>query len=483
MAVSRASRELGRFPVGGLLWKYSVPAIVGMMVMALYNVVDRLYVGRCVGPDGLAGFALTFPPMMVMLAFGLLLGVGTATRISIAMGQGKRSVAQCYLGQAVCIYLLLSVFVYPLCAFFVEPLLAATGGTAATIPPAADYLRIVFWCAAFQYLSFGLNHTIRAEGHPTKALMTMLIGAVLNAILDPFFIFDEVPLGFCTVPGLGLKIQGAAIATCISQAVSMAWVLAHFLRPSAGLRLRWGFVRLYRPLFWGVIVAGLPPFALNLVGSAITALYNILFKAFAPTEAIAGREIAAIGIVMTVQMLVCMPVLGVAQGMQPILGFNYGARNYRRMHRVFNLAAWWGGGYIAVTSALVLLFRRPIFLMFCKEEMAGDLLAVGPAEMAIFFCGFTFVGYAILVGQYFQSIGRGGVALAMSLSRQCFLLVPLMLLLPKVMDPIAGVWWAAPISDVLSVIIALGFHLHERRRLGGLIAAQDAARTPRPSLA
>ena len=363
MAVSRASKELARFPVGNLLWKYSVPAIVGMLVMALYNVVDRLYVGRCVGPDGLAGFALTFPPMMVMLAFGLLLGVGTATRISIAMGQGKRSVAQCYLGQAVCVYLLLSFLVYPLCAFFVEPLLEATGGTAATIPPAADYLRIVFWCAAFQYLSFGLNHTIRAEGHPTKALMTMLIGAVLNAVLDPFFIFDEVPLGFCTLPGLGLKIQGAAIATCLSQAVSAAWVLAHFLRPSAGLRLRWGFVRLYRPLLWGVVVAGLPPFALNLVGSAITALYNILFKALAPTEAVAGREIAAIGIVMTVQMLVCMPVLGVAQGMQPILGFNYGARNYRRMRRTFNLAAWWGGGYIALASALVLLFENRTYTL------------------------------------------------------------------------------------------------------------------------
>ena len=474
-AVSRASRELARYPVASLLWKYSVPAIVGMLVMALYNVVDRLYVGRCVGPDGLAGFALTFPPMMVMLAFGLLLGVGTATRISIAMGQGKRSVAQCYLGQAVCVYLLLSFIVYPVCAFFVEPLLEATGGTAATIPPAASYLRVIFWCAALQYLSFGLNHTIRAQGHPTKALMTMLIGAVANAILDPFFIFDEVPLGFCTVPGLGLKIQGAAIATCISQGISTAWVLAHFLRPGAELRLRAGFVRLYRPLFWGVIVAGLPPFALNLVGSAITALYNILFKAFAPTEAVAGREIAAIGIVMTVQMLMCMPVLGVAQGMQPILGFNYGARNYARMRQVFNLAAWWGGGYIAVATVLVLLFRRPIFLLFCKEEMAAELLAYGPTDLAVFFCGFFLVGYAILVGQYFQSIGRGGVSLAMSLSRQCFLLVPLMFLLPMVMDPILGVWWAAPISDVLSVIIAAGFHLHERRRLDRLIAERALA--------
>lgn len=471
---SRTARELGRRPVARLLWQYSLPAIVGMLALALYNVVDRLYVGRCVGPDGLAGFALTFPPMMVMLAFGLLFGVGTATRISIAMGQGKRSVAQCYLGQAVCVYLILSFAVYPLCALFVEPLLAATGGTAATIPPAADYLRILFVFAAFQYLSFGLNHTLRASGHPTKALMTMLIGAVANIVIDPFFIFEAVPLGFATVPGLGMGIKGAAVATVLSQAISAAWVLAHFLRPSAELRLRWGFVKLYRPLFWGVVLVGLPPFALNLVGSGVNALYNVLFRLHAPTEAIAAREIAAIGIVMTVQMLMCMPVLGVAQGMQPILGFNYGARNYGRLRQTFSLAAWVGGGYIFVCTLLVLLFRRGIFRLFCREDMAADLLAHGSAEMAIFFCGFSFVGYAILVGQYFQSIGRGGVSLTMSLSRQCFLLVPLMLLLPRLMGP-TGVWWAAPISDVLSVAIALHFHLRERRRLAGLTAKTQVA--------
>lgn len=468
MAVS-VSKELGRRPVARLLWKYSVPAIVGMLVLALYNVVDRLYVGRCVGPDGLAGFALTFPPAMVMLAFGLLFGVGTATRISIAMGQGKRSVAQCYLGQAVCVYLILSFLVYPLCALFVEPLLWATGGTSATIPPAADYLRILFLFSVFQYLSFGLNHTLRAEGYPTKALMTMLIGAVANIVLDPFFIFREVPLGFTTVPGLDMGIKGAAVATVISQAISAAWVLAHFLRPSATLRLRLGFVKLYRPLFWGVVVVGLPPFALNLVGSGVNALYNVLFRLHAPTEAIAAREIAAIGIVMTVQMLICMPVLGVAQGMQPILGFNYGARNYTRLRETFGLAAWIGGGYIFVCTVLVLLFRKGLFLLFCKEEMAAELLAYGPTDMAVFFCGFFFVGYSILVGQYFQSIGRGGVSLTMSLSRQCFLLVPLMLFLPRLMGPM-GVWWAAPISDMLAVAVSVFFHVREHRRLSTLIA-------------
>lgn len=470
MAVSEAAKQLGRWPVGALLWKYSLPAIAGMLVMALYNVVDRLYVGRCVGADGLAGLALTFPATMVMLACGLLIGVGTATRISIAMGQGKRTIAQCYLGQAVAIYLFLSLLVYPVCALFSGEIMAAIGGTPATVPAAAAYMRIYFSGALVQYLGFGLNHTMRAQGHPTKALMTMLIGAVANILLDPFFIFDEVPLGFCTLPAMNLGIRGAAIATVISQTISAVWVMTHFLRPSATLRLKPGFVKFYPALLRQVILLGLPPFALNLVGSAVNALYNILFRTYAPDEATAGREIAAIGIVMTVQMLVCMPVLGVAQGMQPILGFNYGARKFDRVRRTFNLAALWGGGYIALCSGLVMLLRVPIFRLFCREEMASDLLAHGPTEMLIFFCGFTFVGYAILVGQYFQSIGRGTISLIMSLSRQCFLLVPMMLTFPLLLGPI-GVWWAAPVSDVISVLIALAFHLRERRANARLFAA------------
>lgn len=465
----KASRELALLPVGSLLLRYSVPAVLGMLVMALYNVVDRLYIGRCVGPDGLAGFALTFPPMMVMLAFGLLFGVGTATRISIAMGQGKRRVAQCYLGQAVCVYLILSFVVYPVAALFLDPILYATGGTPTTIPIAKGYLQIVFYCAILQYLGFGLNHTIRAEGHPGKALVTMLVGAVGNVILDPFFIFDEVPLGFVTLPGLGLKVEGAAWATVISQGISSAWVLLHFLRPGAQIRLGLGYVRIYGKLIWKVIFVGLPPFSINLVGSAINALYNVLFRSHAENEETAKLAIATISIVMTVQMLIGMPVLGVAQGMQPILGFNYGAKNYARIRRTFNLAMFLGGAYIAVMTAVVLILREPIFALFCKEELAAALMDYGPVRMAIFFSFFFPVGYAIIVGHYFQSLGRGGVSLLMSLSRQCLILVPLMLILPVFLGPV-GVWWAAPASDLLSSLVALLIHLAERRRMARLEA-------------
>jgi putative MATE family efflux protein len=469
MAGQRVIKELGRYPIAPLLWKYSLPSIVGMLVSALYNVVDRLYVGRCVGPDGLAGFALTFPAMMITVAFGTLIGHGTATRISIAMGQGKRKVAQCYLGQAICLFIILSLTLYPLCALLVEPIFLLAGGTPAIVKHAAPYMQIVYCTVFFQYLAHALNNTLRADGFPRKALISMLLGAIINTIIDPFFIFDEVPLGFCTVPGLNLGIVGAAIATVLSQIVTAIWVLSHFLGKDTSIPLKWGYIKLYKPLLGGMLFLGLPPFALNLVGSGVNTLYNILFRHYAPTESVAECEIAAIGIIMTIQMLLGMPVLGVAMGMQPLLGFNTGARNYLRVRQTFHLAAWWGGAWIFVVSILTIVFKEPIFRLFCREDMAAELLATGPSRMMVFFCGFQFVGYAIVVGQYFQAIGRGFISLTMSLSRQCFLLVPLMFLMPRLVGPI-GVWWAAPISDVLSILMALGFHIMEHRRINRLLA-------------
>lgn len=464
MASDRLVKELGRYPIAPLLWKYSLPSIVGMLVSALYNVVDRLYVGQCVGPDGLAGFALTFPAMMITVAFGTLIGHGTATCISIAMGQGKRHIAQCYLGQAICLFLVLSVTLYPLCALFVEPILLLAGGTPATVKHAAPYMQVVYCTVFFQYLAHALNNVLRADGFPRKALISMLLGAIINTIIDPFFIFDEVPLYFFTVPGFDMGIVGAAIATVLSQIVTAIWVLSHFFSKQTSIPLKFGYIKLYRPLIWGMLFLGLPSFAINLVGSGVNTLYNILFREYAPSIKEAECEIASIGIIMTIQMLLCMPVLGIAMGMGPLLGFNTGAKNHLRVKKIFNLAAWWGGTWIFIMSSLTILFREQIFKLFCREEMAAELLSVGPNNMMIFFAGFQFVGYAIIVGQYFQATGHGTISLMMSLSRQCLLLVPLMLIIPRFFGPV-GIWWAAPVSDVLSVLIAVGFHLYERKRI------------------
>ena len=255
----------------------------------------------------------------------------------------------------------------------------------------------------------------------------------------------------------------------LSQIVTAIWVLSHFFGKQTSIPLKLGYIKIYKPLIWGMLFLGLPSFALNIVGSGVNTLYNILFREYAPTIEVAECEIASIGIIMTIQMLLCMPVLGIAMGMGPLLGFNTGAKNYPRVRQTFNLAAWWGGIWIFATSTLTILFREQIFKLFCREEMAAELLAVGPTNMMVFFSGFQFVGYAIIVGQYFQATGHGTISLIMSLSRQCILLVPLMLIIPYLVGPV-GIWWAAPISDVLSVLIAVGFHLYERKRLKQMMA-------------
>ncbi|MDO4527982.1 MAG: MATE family efflux transporter [bacterium] len=470
MAIPRAAKELGRAPVGYMLFRYSMPAIIGMLVMIFYNVVDRLYVSHAVGEAGLAGFALTFPLSMITIAFGTLIGIGTATQVSIAMGKGKRDVARCYLGQSVCIYLFFSLILFPAIALFLEPILAVTGGTPASIPYAVDYLQIYLCGTIFQYGSFGINGILRAEGSPKTALFMMLLGAVINLIADPFFIFDAVPLYFFKAPGLGWGIQGAAVATVLGQACAAIFTIIHFLRPSATIRLKLGYIKVYRPLVWGVLAVGVAPFALNIMGSIVNMLYNILFKYWAATDAEANLQIASIGIIMTVQMVVAMPVFGLAQGMQPIVGFNYGAKNYKRLLHAYTLAKWYAGAYVFIMALLTILFRHTIIGLFCNETTSTDLLEFGPTALLIFFCGFFFVGYAIIVGQYFQSIGRSGISIIMSLSRQCTILIPLMIIMPLFFGSI-GIWWAVPISDIVSILIALWFDIREHRRIHTLMAS------------
>lgn len=470
MALPRAAKELGRAPIAHLLFRYSMPAIVGMLVMIFYNVVDRLYVSHAVGEAGLAGFALTFPFSMITVAFGTLIGIGTATQISISMGKGKREVARCYLGQAVCIYGIISFLLFPLLTLFLEELLSWTGGTPESIPYALEYLQVILLACCFQYGSFGLNGILRAEGLPKVALGMMLLGAFINLVADPFFIFDTVPLYFFDAPGFGMGIRGAAIATVLGQACAALLTLYHFLRPKASIRLKLGYIKIYPSLVWKVFIIGLAPFAVNLMGSLVNMLYNILFKHWAASDTEANLQIASIGIVMTIQMVFMMPVLGIAQGLQPIAGFNYGAKNYKRLLHVYTLAKTLGGSYIFVCTLLTILFRHTLVGLFCQNDSTGELMTFASHALIVFFAGFSFVGYAMIVGQYFQSIGHSRTSIIMSLSRQCTMLMPLMILLPYCMG-INGIWWAAPISDVLSILMALWYDVREHRRIHALMQA------------
>jgi Na+-driven multidrug efflux pump len=267
-----------------------------------------------------------------------------------------------------------------------------------------------------------------------------------------------------------MGIRGAAIATVLGQACAAILTLYHFLRPTASIRLKLGYIKIYPSLIWSVFVIGLAPFAVNLMGSVVNMLYNILFKYWATTDTEANLQIASIGIVMTIQMVFTMPVLGLSQGLQPIAGFNYGARNYKRLLHVYTLAKILGGSYIFVCTLLTIFFRYTLVGLFCQNDASGELMAFASHALIVFFIGFFFVGYAMIVGQYFQSIGHSRTSIVMSLSRQCTMLIPLMLLLPIFMG-INGIWWAAPISDILSILMALWYDLREHRRIHALMQA------------
>ena len=451
--------KMGAEKISRLVWSMGLPMILSMVLQALYNVVDTMFVINMGEQGALGNLALSaaFPVQILMIAIGVGSGVGINAMLSKNLGEGNKKVVNKVAGNGIFLISVFYVLFLLFGLFLSKPYMRLMSTNETVIQMGTEYLMICC-CISIGSIGFAIaERFLMATGKTLFSMLAQISGALVNIVLDYVFIYP-----------LNMGIAGAAVATVLSQIASSIWVMCHFLRKNATLPLKLGYIKIYRPLLWGMLFLGLPPFALNLVGSGVNTLYNILFRHYAPTEAIAEREIASIGIIMTIQMLLGMPVLGIAMGMQPLLGFNTGAKNYLRVRQTFNLAAWWGGCWIFVASLLTILFKEPIFKLFCREEMAGELLTTGPSRLLLFFCGFQFVGYAIIVGQYFQAIGRGTISLTMSLSRQCFLLVPLMLLMPRLIGPI-GIWWAAPISDVLSIIMAFAFHMMERRRINRLL--------------
>lgn len=456
-----ASAQLGRDPVGRLLLRFSWPSIAGMVANGLYNIVDRIYIARVMGEDAIGGMSLTFPLMGVITAVGMLVGIGTGTLISMSLGRGAREEAEKYLGQAVGLFLLMYAVLPPLAFWFMDPLLVLIGGTPEIMPHAKQYLQIILAANIVQHLSFGLNNSMRAEGYPGRALATILIGAVLNAILDPFFIFPEF---------LGWGVRGAAIATALSQTVSSVWVLAHFLSPRSAARLRWRNIRIHPALAWKMLGIGLSPFTVQIIGSLIVAVFNISFKHYAGADACA-TYIAAMGIIQSINMILIMPIFGVTQGMQPILGYNYAAGAYARVKRAYRLALVAAIAIGAGGTLFTWVFARPISELFIPDETGSQALYdILPHYLRVTMFAFPVVGFSITTSQYFLAIGRSGIAIATTLLRQVIVLLPALLILPVFLG-IPGIWYSAPFSDIISFLIALCVFLHERKRLNALIAA------------
>jgi len=427
--------ELAERPVGRLLWEYSLPAVVGMLVMALYNVVDRIFIGQCVGPDAIAGLAICFPMMSLATAMGVLIGVGSTARISIMLGASRLDEAQRIFGNAFVLTIVIGITYMILFMVYLDPMLRLFGASDATLPYARTYMLVLMPGLLLTNITYGFNNIMRASGYPRRAMLTMIIGAVVNVALDPLFIlvFDW-------------GIAGASVATVIAMAVSAVFVLAHFFRRNVTLRFKRGIFRLNWRIFIGIISIGAAPAIVNAASCIVNALANHSLLSYG-----GARDIGAAGIMVTYTSLLVTIVLGLCQGLQPIIGYNYGAGNMNRLRRAF---------YLAVVAASVVTCVGGLYGFFWPSTIArvfttdADLISATDRALGICLAVFPVVGFQIVSTCFFQSIGNATESIIVGLLRQVIFLIPLLIYLPRLFN-VEGVWMAFPISDAVATVVTL----------------------------
>ena len=423
--------ELGSMPVGKLLWKYSVPAVIGMVVMSLYNIVDRIFIGQGVGADAIAGLAITFPLMNISAALGTLIGVGAAARVSIEYGKDDQKLAQKILGNSLTMTLIIAVIYTTLFYLFLEPILRLFGASDKTLPYAYDYMFYLLPGFILTNLSFSFNNIMRASGYPKKAMITMILGAVVNVILDPIFILV-----------LDMGIRGAAIATVISMAITAVFVMWHFFEKSSILHFTRGTYTPDIRLVWSIMAIGASPFLINIAGCCINVLINNTLYKY-------GGDIAigAAGIFNTYTQMVVMTVLGICQGLQPIIGYNFGANKYDRMRSAYFRAIWVSLVIFTIGTLGSMCGTKYIVKAFTTDS---ELIDASIYALRLSTISFWTVGIPIISTALFQSVGDAGKAIFLSLTRQVIYIIPIMLILPRILG-LKGVWLSFPLSDLCTL--------------------------------
>lgn len=435
--------------ISKLVWDYALPAIVGTMVNATYNIVDRIFIGQGVGALAISGLAITFPVMNLTAALGMLVGAGAASRISINLGKKNPERAEKILGNSFLLNIVLNLVFMTLLMIFLEPILMAFGASEDTFPYARDYLQVILPGNIFMTMTFSFNNMMRASGYPKKAMYTMLIGAALNIILDPIFIFV-----------FGMGISGVAWATVISMFIGMLFVMYHFTRKTTTLRLRRKNMRFERDILIAIVSIGLSPFLMQLAASAVAVLMNTSLKLYGGDLAI-----GAFGILNSMFMIIVMFVIGLNQGLQPIIGYNYGAETYSRVKETF----YYGIKIATVVTSLGFVFGMFFPRLFAQAFTSDvELLDLAENALRIAIVAFPLVGFQVVISGYFQSIGQAKKSIAMSLSRQVFFLIPSIIFLPRFFG-LDGAWASISVSDALASILALIFFIRQRKILNHLI--------------
>lgn len=449
------SPDLGKDSVPRLLMTFAVPAIVGLMINALYNIVDRVFVGNGVGALGLAGIAVSFPSFVIMMAFGMMVGVGGSVSFSIRLGQKKVAVAEKILGNALVIVSLMTVVLVAGQLVFLDDMLRFFGATETILPYAKSYAGIVLLGSIFLTANMTMNNFIRASGFPRIAMGTMIVGAIVNTVLDPIFIF-----------WFDMGVAGAAIATVIANMSSFAWAFSFFMSKRAPYRIRVKNLRLHSKAVLAILSIGVAPFTIQMANGFMQTIMNKALVQYGGDLAISAMGVAASTIV-----LLFMPVLGVCEGAQPLIGFNFGARNYRRVVNIYLLTSAVSTAIMCVSWLILRFFSGHIAAVFDPND--AELIRVGGMALKTMTIMIPVIGIQFATTVFLQATKHPRLAAFLSLCRQLLFLIPCLIVLPRFFG-LAGVFYSMPSADFLATVLCLFVMAKQLRIFRALIKKREA---------
>jgi len=431
--------------IGKLLWKLSLPAGIGMFVMALYNVVDTIFIGQVVGPLGIAGLTIVFPIQILVMGIGLMIGIGGASLISRSLGARDFEKAERTLGNAILLAVILGVLIAIVGLSNSSFWLRLVGASETILPYAKDYLDIILLGTAFRIFAMGINQLVRAEGNARVAMISMLIGAILNILLDAVFIL-----------ALRMGVKGAAIATVLSQVVTSLYIIHYYLFQGSSVKVH---MKNFVPkliVIRGIMIIGFGSFVRMAGGSLVAIIVNRTLVAYGGDLAV-----AAYGMVHRVMMFAFMPIMSVGQGLQPILGFSYGAKRPDRALKVIKLSAIVATMFSIISFLFIFFFHAPIMRVFTND---ASLVSAGSHAAKLIFLAAYLIGFQMVGSVVFQALGKAVPTFVTATSRQILFLLPLVFILPKFLQ-LDGIWLSFPIADALSFILTLAFFIPQIREL------------------
>jgi putative MATE family efflux protein len=439
-----APTELGTESIWKLLLQFAIPSVIAMTASSLYNIIDSIFIGQGVGPLAISGLAISFPLMNLSAAFGSLVGAGGAALMSLRLGQKDYSSANLILGNAFTLNLVIGIIYAVVVLIFLDPILYFFGASDATIPYARDYMEIISLGNVITHLYFGQNALLRASGFPAKSMYATIGSVLINIILAPIFIYV-----------FDWGIRGAALATIIAQASMLAWQMLIFCDKSNFIHFHKGVFKLRKKIVKDSLSIGLAPFLMNSVSCVVVIVINQGLIRYG-----GDLQVGAYGIINRISALFAMIVAGLNMGMQPVAGYNYGARQLARVNKVLKLTILLATSVMSVGFIIGEFFPRAVASLFTKDEGLISLVVPGMRIVLIFF---PIVGFQMVASNFFQSIGKPGKAIFMSLSRQVVFLLPALFILPNIFG-VKGVWYSIPLADLLASMITAYLLFHQLKK-------------------